>query len=128
MNLEGIYPVPLWPFPVYTICVLLVVAGMLALSHVLGERHRDRATAEPYESGIVSTGGARLRFNIRFYLIAVLFVIFDMEAVFIVTWAVAVREVGWAGYFEIVFFIGILGAALFYLVRLGALDWRRGRT
>jgi NADH-quinone oxidoreductase subunit A len=126
MHLEDIYPAPLWPFPVYTVCVLGIVAVMLALSHVLGERHRGRATAEPYECGVVPTGGARLRYHIQFYLIGVLFVVFDIEAVFIVAWAVAVRELGWEGYAKIVLFIGVLCAALFYLVRCGALDWRKG--
>jgi NADH-quinone oxidoreductase subunit A len=100
-----------------------MVAGMLALSYLLGQRHRERATGEPYESGIVSTGSARLRFSAKFYLIAMLFVIFDLEAVFIFAWAVAFRELGWAGYLGALVFIGVLVAALIYEWRVGALDW-----
>jgi NADH-quinone oxidoreductase subunit A len=114
----------LWPLLVYFIIVLVVVASILGLSFILGEHHREKATGEPYESGIVSTGTARVRFDIKFYLIAMFFVIFDLEAVFIFAWAVALREVGWAGYIEILIFIGILVAALIYLWRLGALDWK----
>jgi NADH-quinone oxidoreductase subunit A len=117
-------PHVLWPLLVYFIIVLVVVASILGLSFILGERHREKATGEPYESGIVSTGTARVRFDIKFYLIAMFFVIFDLEAVFIFAWAVALREVGWAGYIEILIFIGILVAALIYLWRLGALDWK----
>lgn len=95
---------------------------MLGASFLLGERHKERATGEPYESGMVITGSARLRFDARFYLIAVFFVIFDLEAVFIFGWAVALRELGWPGYVEAVIFIGVLLAGLVYLWRLGALD------
>jgi NADH-quinone oxidoreductase subunit A len=113
----------LWPLAVYCGAVIVLVASMLALSHILGQRHTDRATGEPYESGIVSTGSARLRLSADFYLVAMFFVIFDLEAVFIFAWAIAFREVGWAGYMEILVFIGILIAALIYLWRQGALDW-----
>ena len=113
----------LWPLAVYFIAILGVVSLMLGLSYVLGERHRGRATGEPYESGIRTTGTGRVRLTARFYLIAMFFVIFDLEALFIITWALAVRELGWAGYVEIVIFSAILLVALFYLWRVGALDW-----
>ena len=115
----------LWPLVVYIAAVVLMVAFMLILSALLGQRHKEtRAAGEPYESGIVSTGSARLRFHAGFYLMAMFFVIFDLEAAFIYAYAVAFRKLGWAGYGEIVVFIGILAAALFYLWRLGALDWK----
>jgi len=112
-----------WPLGVYFVAVVILVSGMIGLSYILGEHHRDRATGEPYESGIVSTGSARQRFSAKFYLIAMFFVIFDLEAVFIFAWAVAARELGWAGYIEVLIFIGILVATLVYLWRQGALDW-----
>ena len=118
---------PLWPLAVYFAAIVLIVAAMLVLSSVLGQRHRERATAEPYESGIVSTGTARVRFDIKFYLVAVFFLIFDLEAAFLYAWAVAVRETGWLGYIEILVFTGVLAAALVYLWRLGALDWGKRR-
>jgi NADH-quinone oxidoreductase subunit A len=119
----------LWPLAVYGGAVIVLVTSMLALSYVLGQRHQGAATGEPYESGIVSTGSARVRLSAEFYLVAMFFVIFDLEAVFIVAWAVAFREVGWGGYVEVVVFIGVLLAALAYLWRQGALDWGAvGRT
>jgi len=113
----------LWPLGVYFFAVVVIVAIMLSLSFILGERHRDKQTNEPYESGIVSTGTARVRFDIKFYLIAMFFVIFDLEAVFIFAWAVSIRENGWLGYGEMLVFIGILTATLVYLWRIGALAW-----
>jgi NADH-quinone oxidoreductase subunit A len=117
-------PDMLWPLVVYVAMALALVTSMLALSWLLGQRHADRATGEPYESGINPTGSARLRLSADFYLIAMFFVIFDLEAVFIFAWAVAAREVGWVGYIGVVIFIGLLVAALLYEWRMGALDWR----
>ena len=113
----------LWPFGIYLIATLLLIAGMLLLSYLLGERHRETATEIPYESGIVPTVSAQVRFSAKFYLVAMFFVIFDLEAVFIYAWAVAARELRWLGYGAISLFIGVLLAALIYLVRLSALDW-----
>ncbi len=112
----------LWPLAVYFAFVVGLVAMLLVLSALLGERHKEPATDLPYESGIVSTGSARLRFGASFYLIAVLFVIFDLEAAFLFSWAVALREIGWSGYLEGVVFIGVLLVALVYLWRNGGLD------
>ncbi len=86
----------LWPLAVYFIVVVGLLAVMMGLSYVLGQRHREMATDEPFECGIVSVGYARLRFSVKFYLIAVFFVIFDLEAMFLFAWAVALREAGWA--------------------------------
>lgn len=113
----------LWPMALYFLLVLLVVVGMLLVSYLLGQRHSESQTAEPYESGIASTGTARMRFDVKFYLVAMFFVIFDLESVFIFSWAVSIRQTGWAGYGEMMVFIAVLLAALVYLWRLGALDW-----
>jgi NADH-quinone oxidoreductase subunit A len=113
----------LWPLAVYFVLVIGLLVFMVAFSYILGERHKERATGVPYESGVSSTGTARIRFDIKFYLVAMFFVIFDVEAVFIFAWAIALREAGWMGYIEILVFIGVLLAALVYLWRLGALEW-----
>ena len=127
-KMPAIHLAPVWPLAVYFAAVILLVAGMLALSYLMGQRHRARAAGEPYESGIVSTGSARLRFSAQFYLIAMLFVIFDVESVFIFAWAIAFRESGWVGYIGVLAFIGALVAALIYEWRLGEFDWGgRGR-
>jgi NADH-quinone oxidoreductase subunit A len=123
MNPSTAHPVLLWPLLVYFAAVILLVATMLGLSYLLGQRHDQPATGQPYESGIVSTGSARLLLSADFYLVAMFFVIFDLEAVFLFAWAVAAQQVGWAGYIEVLIFIGILVAALIYLWRIGALDW-----
>jgi NADH-quinone oxidoreductase subunit A len=115
--------VTLWAFGVYFLLVLALVVAMLIVSYVLGQRHEEPATGSPYESGIVSTGSAHVRLSAKFYLVAMFFVIFDLEAVFIFAWAVAGRALGWTGYFEVLVFSGVLIAALVYLWRLGALDW-----
>jgi NADH-quinone oxidoreductase subunit A len=113
----------LWPLAIYVLAVLILTASILGLSHILGERHSGRTTGEPYESGLKPTGAAWIRFDIKYYLFAVFFVILDLESIFIFAWAVAVREAGWVGYLVIAIFIGILLATLFYLGRTGALDW-----
>lgn len=113
----------LWPLGVYIAGVVGVVCVMVVASFFLGSRHDDRATGEPYESGIVSEGSARVRMTSQFYLMAMLFVIFDLEAVFIFSWATAVRELGWSGYAVISLFIVLLLVALVYLCRVGALRW-----
>jgi NADH-quinone oxidoreductase subunit A len=114
---------PLWPLVVYFFAALVVVGGMLGISALLGERHQEKETGEQFESGIKPTGDARIRFSARYYQVAMFFVIFDLESVFVIAWAVGLLEVGWAGYIEIVIFILILLAGLFYLWRVGALDW-----
>jgi NADH-quinone oxidoreductase subunit A len=123
MNAPAIQSVGLWPLVAYFFLVAILMAAIVALSYYSGERHRARAADEPFESGIVTVGFARLRLSAKFYLIAMFFVIFDVEALFLYAWAIAFREVGWAGYIEALVFIGILLAALVYLWRLGALDW-----
>jgi NADH-quinone oxidoreductase subunit A len=112
-----------WPLAVYLAIAVLTAVGMLAVSYLLGQRHMERATGEPYESGITATGTARVRFDVKYYLVAMFFVIFDLEAVFIFAWAISLREVGWTGYVEALVFVAVLLAALLYLWRMGALDW-----
>ena len=112
-----------WQLIVYGAAVLTVVVGMLLVSALLGQRHNERTTDDPYESGIIPTGSARIRFGVKFYLMAVFFVIFDLEAVFIFAWAVAARRLGWVAYAEILIFVGFLLLVLVYLWRVGALDW-----
>jgi NADH-quinone oxidoreductase subunit A len=113
----------LWPFFVYLGASVVVLAGMLIFSFLLGQRHREAATDDPYESGILPTGSARVRYDVLYYLVAMFFVIFDLEAVFIFLWAVALRSAGWTGYIDAAVFVGVLVAGLAYLWRMGALDW-----
>lgn len=77
----------------------------------------------PFESGIISVGSSQIRLSVEFYLIAIFFVIFDLETIFIFAWAIAFFELGWQGYFAILIFIAILTVALIYEWRSGALEW-----
>ena len=107
----------------YAGLVVFLLSAILILSNLLGQHHKDRATDLPYEGGIQQTGSARLRFSAQFYLVAMLFVIFDVEAVYLYAWAVAVPETGLLGFVEVTIFVAILLASLAYLWLTGALDW-----
>ena len=113
----------LWPFLIFAVIVFSLIGIMIGLSYVLGERHKEKTTDEPFESGIPPTGDARLRFSSSFYLIAMFFVIFDLDAAFIMLWAVSFRELGLPGYIGILIFIGILMILLIYELSIGALDF-----
>lgn len=112
-----------WAVGLFVVAVIILCAFMIGAASLLGGRSRGRSKNIPYESGIVGTGNARQRFSVKFYLVAMLFVIFDIEAVFLFAWAVSVREVGWTGFWGAAVFIGILLAGLVYDSRVGALDW-----
>jgi len=111
-------------FLIYGFAVIAIVGTMLGLSFVLGQRKNAHSKNLPFESGIVSVGSAQFHTTIHFYLPAILFIIFDLEVVFLFAWALVVREAGWAGFIEITIFISVLLVALLYLARIGALDWR----
>lgn len=113
----------LWPLLVYFIAVVILLIVILTLSYLLGQRHRESATGAPYEGGIVSEGTARVRLSAKFYLVAMFFVVFDLEAAFVYAYAVAGRAMGWEAYWAVFIFICVLAAALVYLWRIGALDW-----
>jgi NADH-quinone oxidoreductase subunit A len=123
MNTSNASGVVLWPFLVFAAFVFALLTLILSLSYFLGQHHNERATAEPYESGILETGSARLRFSAQFYMVAMMFVIFDIEVVFIVLWALAFKELGLPGYLSMCVFIGLLFAVLIYEWSLGALDF-----
>jgi NADH-quinone oxidoreductase subunit A len=112
-----------WPLLVYAAAAIAIAGIMIGLSFFLGERHKEKTTDQPYESGIPPTGNARLRFSSHFYLIAMFFVIFDLDAAFVVAWAISFRELGIPGYIGIVIFIFILVAVLLYELGIGALNF-----
>ena len=118
----------LWPLAAYGAILGVLMLALLLLTWLLGERHQAGAADEPFESGIVGVGDARLRFPAKFYLVAMFFVIFDVEALFLFAWAVAAREVGWTGYVEMAVFVGTLLAALAYVWRVGGLEWGTRRS
>jgi NADH-quinone oxidoreductase subunit A len=107
----------------YACATFLLIAAMLGASYLLGGVRTGRAMIEPFESGILPVGPARLRLPVQYYVIGMFFVIFDMEAVFVFSWAIVVRPAGWTGYVTIVVFLGVLLATFAYLWRVGALEW-----
>ena len=127
MNTETILAANLLPLIVYFGAILSITAVMLGAAYFLGQRHHAKAADEPFESGVVPTGDVHIRFSVHFYLLAIFFVIFDMESVFLFAWSVALKEAGWSGFIEALIFISILIATLIYLGAIGALDWRTRR-
>lgn len=119
---DTVYNIPLWPMFLYAGIVVVLLGAILSLSYVLGQHHSDRATGKPYEGGIEQTGSARLRFSAQFYLVAMLFVVFDIEAVFLMLWAVGFYELGWPGYIGASIFVAQLVVVLIYEWGTGALD------
>ena len=112
-----------WAFAVFLIGAIGLCGLMLLGAFFLGGRARARAKNVPYESGIDSVGSARMRLSAKFYLVAMFFVIFDVEALYLFAWSVSVRESGWVGFIEAAIFITLLLVGLIYLWRIGALDW-----
>ena len=111
------------PLGIFTVIVIAIVGLVITLSYVLGPAKPYRSKLLPYESGIVPTSPARQRMSVRFYLTAMLFIIFDVEAVFFYPWAVILRQLRWYGVIEMFVFIGILLVALAHIWRKGGFDW-----
>jgi NADH-quinone oxidoreductase subunit A len=109
----------------YAAMVLALMGILLFLTRWIGEKKPTAEKLRPYECGIIPTGSARFPYPVPFYLVAIFFLIFDVEAAFIFAWAVAFRELGWAGWLEISVFIVILLFSLIYIWNKGGLDWRR---
>jgi NADH-quinone oxidoreductase subunit A len=112
-----------WPILLYGVIVLAIVGGMLLASHLLGERHRAPRRDVPYESGVSPSGTARVPYGAPYALVAVFFLLFDLEAAFLFAWAVAFRELGWAGFSVAGLFIVTLGVGLAYVWKEGGLEW-----
>jgi len=108
------------------ILVAMGLAGtLLALSVLVGQHRPTREKAEPYECGMRPTGDARQPFDVKFYLVAILFILFDVEAIFFYPWAYVYRALRLFGFYEMLVYIGILVAGYVYLLKKGALDWNR---
>ena len=111
------------PVLIFVLIVLGLIGALVTLSFVLGPSKPYRRKLLPYESGIIPDTPAVRRLSVRFYLTAMLFIIFDIEAVFFYPWAVLLRQLKWFGLIEMGVFIGILLIALAYIWRKGGLDW-----
>lgn len=117
------YPETYWPVLLQALIAMAVAAGMLGISYILGKKVRNRVKDMPYECGMTPTGTARERFSVKFYLVGMLFILFDIEAVFLYPWAVVYRELKLFAFFEMFVFIVLILAGFFYIWKKGALDW-----
>jgi len=113
---------------IYGMMILALVTALLFIASWLGEKKTNPEKLRPYESGIIPTGSARLRYPVPFFLIAVFFLIFDVEGAYIFSWAISCNELGWSGLLQISFFIIMLLLGLVYIWRKGGLDWGPTRT
>jgi len=114
-----------FPILVYFLVVVSMAGAMLGLSAWIGVKRPSREKLTPYECGIPPVGNARERFSVSFYLVGMLFILFDVEAVFLYPWAVVYRGLKWFGFVEMFLYIAILFAGYIYIWKKGALDWRR---
>lgn len=113
------------PILIFSILVVGFAAVSMILPRIFAVRKPSGVKLEPYESGMQPVGTARERFSIQFYLIAMLFLLFDVEAIFLFPWAVVYRGLGMFGFFEMLVFIGVILAGFVYVWKKGALEWER---
>ncbi len=108
---------------IFALAVFALMGIMLVLTAWLGEKRSNPAKALAYESGIIPTGNARLKYPVPFFMVAIFFLLFDVEGAFIFSWSVAFRSLGWTGWCQMAFFIFVLLLGLVYICMKGGLDW-----
>ena len=116
------------PLLIHFLLAGLVAGAIVLLSWLLGYRKPTRAKLSPYECGMVPVGDARQRFSVRFYLVAMVFILFDVEAVFLYPWAVILRRLKMFGFWEMLVYIVIVLVGFFYVWKKGVLDWGKAST
>jgi NADH-quinone oxidoreductase subunit A len=119
------YPEVYFPILVQVVIAMVLAAALITISYVFGKRVRNRVKDMPYESGIVPTGDARQRFSVKFYLVGMLFILFDIEAIFLYPWVVIYREPGLSKFLfgEMLIFVIFILSGFFYIWKKGALNW-----
>jgi NADH-quinone oxidoreductase subunit A len=117
-----------FPVLVQALLAMALAAGLLTASYLLGKRVRNRVKDTPYESGMIPTGDARHRLSVKFYLVAMLFILFDIEAIFLYPWVVVYRELKMFAFVEMLVFVALILAGFFYIWKKGALDWSPAST
>ncbi len=112
-------------FPILVFIGIGIAIGLIAvmMGYMLGPRRPDKAKSSPYECGFDAFQDARLPFDVRFYLVAILFIIFDLETAFLFPWAVVLRHVGWLGFWSMMVFLAVLVVGFIYEWKRGALEW-----
>ena len=112
-----------FPVLVQLVIAIAIAAGLIGVSFLLGKKVKDKVKESPYECGIAPTGSARDRFSVKFYLVGIVFILFDIEAVFLYPWAVVYRQLKIFGFFEMLLFIVLVLVGFFYVWKKGVLDW-----
>src|SRR6476660_4142931 len=121
--MPGTYPQTWFPVLIQILIAIAVAGAMIGLSAVLGQRVRDTVKSSPYESGMQPVGTARERFSVKFYLVGMVFILFDIEAIFLYPWAVVFRDLKMFGFVEMLIFVAVVLVGFFYVWKKGALDW-----
>lgn len=117
-----------FPVLVQVLIAAAVAAGLVAGGTLLGKRVKHPEKDTPYECGIPPTGSARERFSVKFYLVGMVFILFDIEAIFLYPWVVVYRDLGWFGFVEMLIFIVLVLAGFFYIWKKGVLNWTAEET
>src|SRR2546427_4836537 len=117
------YPQLYFPVLLQVVIAAAVAAGLIVASSALGKRARSPQKDTPYECGIAPTGSARERFSVKFYLVGMIFILFDIEAVFLYPWAVVFRELKMFAFVEMLLFVALILVGYVYVWKKGALDW-----
>ena len=121
------YPELYFPIIVQVVIAIAVAAGLIGISALLGQRRKSPLKDTPYESGMAPVGSARERFSVKFYLVGMIFILFDIEAVFLYPWAVVYRELKIFGFFEMLVFVALVLVGFFYVYKKGVLDWSHAK-
>lgn len=119
------YPELYFPVLVQVVIAMAIAAGLIGVSALLGKRAKSPQKDMPYESGMIPSGSARERFSVKFYLVAMVFILFDIEAIFLYPWAVVYRQLKLFGFFEMLLFVALVLVGFFYVWKKGALNWSR---
>jgi NADH-quinone oxidoreductase subunit A len=112
-----------FPVLVQVVIAMALAAGLIGASTLLGKRARSPLKDTPYESGMAPVGSARERFSVKFYMVGMIFILFDIEAVFLYPWAVVYRQLKMFAFFEMFVFVALVMVGFFYVWKKGALDW-----
>jgi NADH-quinone oxidoreductase subunit A len=112
-----------FPVLVQALLAMVIAAALVTLSFVVGHRLKNKVKDMPYECGILPTGDAQHRFSVRFYLVAMMFILFDIEAIFLYPWAVVFKQLKMFGFFEMLTFVILILAGFFFIWKKGVLDW-----
>lgn len=102
---------------------LATAIGMVVLTQILNPRRRTAQKEMPYESGMIPLGDTRARFSVKFYMVAISFIVFDLETIFLIPWAVQMRELGWSAFLAVFLFTVVLAIGLLYEWKKGGLEW-----